>query len=101
MSEKTPTPVASPEDVEQLRSAQAAEYGTWVATASISVNGTPAYNAGDPVPVSNVQKFKYDEQGLVSKITTKAGQDVIVAIAGAGSATGAPVEPVSLNVPVK
>jgi hypothetical protein len=45
-----------------------AEYSTYVATADISFNGVPAYRAGHPVPVSNVRKFRYDEQGLVKKV---------------------------------
>jgi len=45
-----------------------AEYSTFVATADISFNGVPAYRAGHPVPVSNVEKFRYDEQGLVRRV---------------------------------
>ena len=45
-----------------------AEYSTFVATADISFNGAPAYRVGHPVPVSNVAKFHYDEQGLVKKV---------------------------------
>jgi hypothetical protein len=45
-----------------------AEYSTFVATADISFNGAPAYRKGHPVPVSNVAKFHYDEQGLVKNL---------------------------------
>jgi hypothetical protein len=45
-----------------------AEYGTFVATADISFNGAPAYRVGHPVPVSNVEKYRYDEQGLVRRV---------------------------------
>jgi len=41
--------------------AQAEEYGTYVANRPIDVNGTRAYNTGDPVPVSNVKKHGYDK----------------------------------------
>ena len=45
-----------------------AEYSTYVATADISFNGVPAYRVGHPVPVSNVKKFRYDEQGVVKHV---------------------------------
>lgn len=45
-----------------------AEYSTFVATSDIKFNGAPAYRAGQPVPVSNVEKYRYDEQGLVKRV---------------------------------
>lgn len=57
----------------QFREAQGAEYGTYVAAGPINIHGARAFNTGDPVPVSHV------ERGVVSldqvkKITTRAGQ---------------------------
>lgn len=45
-----------------------AEYGTFRATQTIYVDGVRAYVKGHPVPVSNVQKFRYDEMGLVERV---------------------------------
>lgn len=41
--------------------AQQTEYGTYVANRPIDVNGARAYNVGDPVPVSNVERHGYDK----------------------------------------
>lgn len=75
-TQPAPVVAATPEEVAEFRAVQEAEYGTWVAVAPISFNGAPAYNVGDPVPASNVARHKYDEDGLVAKIGTKAGQEV-------------------------
>lgn len=104
MAEKSaPAPVATDEEVAKRAEAAETEYGTYVALQPIAFNGTPAYNAGDPVPVSNVQKYKYDEQGLVAKVSTAAAQKVVAAIheSGANSGPSEVPSPVSLNVPVK
>jgi hypothetical protein len=58
--------------VEELRAAQEEEYGTYVAIVPIDVGNARAYNAGDPVPASNVAAHKYDETGQVARRTTKA-----------------------------
>lgn len=55
------------EELEKLRAAQQVEYGTWVATEQITHLGALAYHEGDPVPVSNVERYGYDKQGLVKK----------------------------------
>jgi len=101
MAESKPTPVTTPEEVSAFAEAQQAEYGTWFAVSAISHNGSPAYNIGDPVPVSNVAKYKYDEQGLVAKVGSKAGQDIIAALATPADVNAEVPAPVSLNVPVK
>lgn len=62
--------------VEEFRKAQLDEYGTYVAIEPIDHDGARAYNVGDPVPASNVEAHKYDEQGLVAKRTTKAAKQV-------------------------
>ena len=59
-------------DVEDFAAAQAAEYATFVATEPILVDGARAYNVGDPVPASNVERHSYLQQGLVRKATDPA-----------------------------
>ena len=59
-------------DVEDFAAAQAAEYATYVATEPILVDGARAYNVGDPVPASNVERHSYLQQGLVRKATDPA-----------------------------
>lgn len=46
-----------------------------------------AYAAGHPVPASNVKRWQYDQQGLVHKVSTKAGQDAAVSLAPRTPAT--------------
>jgi hypothetical protein len=50
-----------------LRAKQQEEYGQYVAKQLISIGGVPAFNVGDPVPVSHVERFNYLEDGLVVK----------------------------------
>jgi hypothetical protein len=98
----TPPPLATPEEVAERRDEQQKEYGEYVAVAQISFNGALAYNVGDPVPVSNVNRYKYDEQGLVQKVGSKAAQEVISRLAA--SVEQVVVEqpaPVTLGVPLK
>lgn len=59
-----------PELRERLE-AQAEEYGTYVAKGPIYVGTALAYPTGGPVPVSNVERHKYAEMGLVVKVGTK------------------------------
>lgn len=63
----------APITAEQLREEQAKEYGTYVAAQTIFIEGARAFNVGDPVPVSHVERgvVKDDE---VKKVSTKAGQ---------------------------
>jgi hypothetical protein len=51
--------------VEDFAALQAKEYGTYVATSPIFLLGVRAFNPGDPVPVSHVEQYGYDAQGLV------------------------------------
>lgn len=60
--------MATKKAFESRAEAEAAEYGTYVATADILFGSVVAYRAGQAVPVSNVEKYKYDEQGLVKKL---------------------------------
>lgn len=55
----TPTPT------EAYRDAQAAEYGVYVAAEDIFIGGGRAFNEGDPVPVSHV------DRGVVTKDQVK------------------------------
>ena len=108
MNDSTPspqTPLATAEETAAFVEAQAKEYGTYVAVAPISFNGVPAYNAGDPVPVSNVEKYGYLDQKLVAKTNSKAAQDMVRAIHEANLAAANQavpvVEPVSLGVQIQ
>jgi len=57
--------------VEQLQAAQVAEYGTYVATEPIVIDGVRAFNVGDPVPKTHVERGVVDS-AQVAKTTTKA-----------------------------
>lgn len=50
------------------------EYGTWVAIAPIPMGTALAFAPGAQVPVSHVERFQLDKQGLVAKATTKAAR---------------------------
>lgn len=64
------TPTTAPE----LEAAIAREYGSFVATQPIDINGARAFNTGDPVPASHVANgVVRDDQ--VAKTTTKAGRE--------------------------
>lgn len=56
------------DEVGDYTAKQAVEYGTYVAATTITHNGARAYNEGDPVPASNVEKYRYLESGLVRKV---------------------------------
>ena len=60
----------------ELRSALGEEYGQFVAVVPIDIGGGRAFNPGDPVPASHVErKVVLLEQ--VEKVSTKAGQTAI------------------------
>jgi hypothetical protein len=61
---------------EQLRKEQEAEYGTYVAERPIDIGGARAFNAGDPVPVSHVERGVVSEDDVV-KASTKAGKAAV------------------------
>lgn len=58
---------------EELRQQQEAEYGTYVATKPIDIGTARAFNVGDPVPTSHVDRGIVSEDD-VAKTTTKAGK---------------------------
>ena len=57
----------------QFREVQGEEYGQYVAAQTIFIDGARAFNVGDPVPASHVDRgvVAADE---VKSITTKAGK---------------------------
>lgn len=66
--------MSQPMTAEQLREAQRVEYGTYVATQPIDINGVRAFNEGDGVPVGHVERgLVRDDQ--VAKVSTKAGRE--------------------------
>lgn len=66
-------PPVQPVTVEEREAQQRTEYGTYVALAPILINGARAFNRGDAVPVSHVERgVVAGEQ--VAKLSTKAGR---------------------------
>jgi hypothetical protein len=95
-------PLATAEETEARVKEQAAEWGTWVAVAPIDHNGVRAYNPGDPVPSSNVERHGYDKAGSVKKIASKEAQDFVRGLheAAQQQSVAATLPSVSLGVPV-
>ncbi len=62
--------------VEDYLKAQKAEWGTYVALEAIDINGARAFNAGDPVPASHVERGVVTGE-QVAKTTTEAAQAVV------------------------
>lgn len=60
----------------QFKEALGDEYGTFVAVVPININGARAFNPGDPVPKSHVDRGVV-EQDQVKKNTTQAGREAI------------------------
>jgi hypothetical protein len=50
------------------------EYGTWVAIQPIPMGNALAFAVGAQVPISHVERFQLDKQGLVAKANTKAAR---------------------------
>ena len=61
---------------EKYRKAQEAEYSAFVATKHININGARAFNVGDPVPKSHVDRGIVAKDD-VAKPGTKAGQAAV------------------------
>lgn len=66
--------MSEPTTADDLRQQLAAEYGTYVATQSIDIDGARAFNVGDAVPVSHVERGVVDV-AAVAKTSTKAGRE--------------------------
>jgi hypothetical protein len=62
----------------EARDERVAEYTTYVATVPIHLNGVRAFNVGDPVPVSHIDRGVVDLE-QVEKVSTKAGQAAVAA----------------------
>lgn len=60
--------MSEPTTVAELKAAQDAEYGTYVAKQVIYIGGARAFNVGDPVPVSHVEN-KVVTEDQVTKVT--------------------------------
>jgi hypothetical protein len=71
---------------EELRRAQEAEYGIYVAARPITIRGARAFNEGDPVPKSHVESGVVSEDDVV-KASTKAGRAAVAANPTTGSET--------------
>jgi len=63
-----PDPVGDDPQLKAYRTAQAREYGTYVATQRIHVGNALAYDVGHPVPVSNVVRHGYWLNGQVALV---------------------------------
>jgi hypothetical protein len=78
--ENDPAAQATNEDVlavEARRKEREAEYGVWVAKDNIPWGTVLAFTPGMAVPVSTVERLKWDDLGLVAKRTTKEGREVL------------------------
>jgi hypothetical protein len=64
---------------QERASAEAAEYTTWRAVAPIPFGNATAFMPGHPVPVSHVEQYKYDEQGLVERVRGEDRQQAAAA----------------------
>ena len=62
----TPTPD------EEYRQAQDAEYSVYVANKPIDIRGARAFNEGDPVPVSHVDRGVVSEDDVDKRPSVKA-----------------------------
>jgi hypothetical protein len=66
------TTPADPATVEELREAQRREYGQYVAKVPIDIDGGRAFNPGDPVPASHIQRGVVDKDQVVGASTKTA-----------------------------
>ncbi len=62
-------------ELEDLRKAEQAEWGEYVALHAIDIDGVRAFNAGDPVPKSHVERGVVSKDA-VARHNTKAAQAV-------------------------
>lgn len=76
-----PTP-EQPRTAEDALAASEKEYGQYVAAQQIFVGTALAYNAGDPIPASNVERHGYAANGLAIKVGTKAAEELLARLAG-------------------
>jgi hypothetical protein len=62
-----------PATAAEAQSAIEAEYSKWVAKHAIDIHGARAFNAGDPVPASHVERGVVSRDDVVGP-DTKAGR---------------------------
>lgn len=65
--------MTTPATAEELRAAQDAEYGTYVAKEQIRIDGALAFNVGDAVPVSHVKRGVVSSAQVEKTSTEKKG----------------------------
>lgn len=68
--------MTTPVQADDHRAALAAEYGRWIATEPIDIDGVRAFNVGDAVPVSHVDSGVVPKSA-VSGVNTKAAAAVL------------------------
>lgn len=61
-----------PVTADDAQKAREAEYGKYVAKGPIFINGARAFNPGDPVPVSHVERGVVDKADVVGANTKAA-----------------------------
>jgi hypothetical protein len=61
----------NPKSAEDVVARTREEYGTYVAKQQIYSGSALIYNEGDPVPVSAVERFRYHDADMVTKVGTK------------------------------
>lgn len=71
-----PTSSPEPADGAERLDAQAKEYGEFIATERIMIGGVPAFNVGDPVPISHVERGVVQKEQVVRR-NTKAADAVL------------------------
>lgn len=62
-------------EVDARRKEREQEYGVWEAAGAIDFGSARAFNEGDPVPTSTVERLKLSELGLVRKQASKAAAE--------------------------
>lgn len=67
------TTSTEPVTAADAQAAAETEYGTFVAVQAIDLNGARAFNVGDPVPKSHVERGVVESE-QVARVTTKAGR---------------------------
>lgn len=67
------TTSATPVTGEEHRAAQVAEYGKYRANQVIYIDGVRAFNAGDPVPVSHIDREVVSKDQVDDVTTSKKG----------------------------
>ncbi len=83
-----PFVVSEDPEVQKYRREQIEEYTSFRAARAIDVGSARAFNEGDPVPKSTVERLKWDDLGLVERVPAKVRTD---AVRAAGLAASDPV----------